>query len=323
MPNPMMTAMAHISVFAKVRAVRTGASGSLSSVRNGGEGRGEEALCNIGPLAVVKHPSPRPSPRSCLTGRGRRTRCLVPQSRHELTQRLMACDTARTKRDAPHRTQRVRSSGFSRLGVESTGVGQWERLRFATPWPPEGGIPNLAAWPADAEEMAYVSGSLSSVRNGGEGWGEEALRTGETVWMGGAPLSPTLYPFVPHGARETEALLVAAVSARTFATTGRSQREEALTLLFPSTRGPLVFSPFSLAPGFNRVLRGGEVGSRFNGFGGRPNPDDKARKPLKRLRRFAFPHTRLKPGANEITTRRQATALRKQLAPRREKVRAS
>ena len=29
---------------------------------------------------------------------------------------------------------------------------------------------------------------------------------GETVRMGGAPLSPTLSPFVPHGARETDAL---------------------------------------------------------------------------------------------------------------------
>ena len=63
-----------------------------------------------------------------------------------------------------------------------------------------------------------ASGSLSSVRNGGEGWGEEALRTGDTVRMGGAPLSPTLSPFVPHGAREPDALLVAAIAAHTFAT---------------------------------------------------------------------------------------------------------
>ena len=63
-----------------------------------------------------------------------------------------------------------------------------------------------------------TSGSLSSVRNGGEGWGEEALRHGDTVRMGGAPLSPTLSPLVPRGARETDALLVAAISARTFAT---------------------------------------------------------------------------------------------------------
>ncbi len=78
-----------LSVFAKVRAVRTGTSGSLSSVRNGGEGRGEEALCNVGALAMVKHPSPRPSPRSCLTGRGRRTRYLLQRSRHERSQLSM------------------------------------------------------------------------------------------------------------------------------------------------------------------------------------------------------------------------------------------
>ena len=58
---------------------------------------------------------------------------------------------------------------------------------------------------------------LSSVRNGGEGRGEEALRIGETARKGGAPLSPTLSPFVPHGAREPDALLGAAISARTFA----------------------------------------------------------------------------------------------------------
>ena len=63
-----------------------------------------------------------------------------------------------------------------------------------------------------------ISGSLSSVRNGGEGWGEEALRQGDRVRMGGAPLSPALSPFVPHGARETDPLLNAAISARTFAT---------------------------------------------------------------------------------------------------------
>ena len=64
-----------------------------------------------------------------------------------------------------------------------------------------------------------ASVSLSSVRNGGEGWGEEALRNDDPVGMGGAPLSPALSPFVPHGARETDALLVTTVPARTFATT--------------------------------------------------------------------------------------------------------
>ena len=49
-----------------------------------------------------------------------------------------------------------------------------------------------------------VSGSRASVRNGGEGWGEEARRKGDTVRKGGAPLSPVLSPVVPHGAREKE-----------------------------------------------------------------------------------------------------------------------
>ncbi len=61
--------------------------------------------------------------------------------------------------------------------------------------------------------------SLSSVRNGGEGWGEEALRNGETVRMGGAPLYPALSPFVPHEARETDALLIPPIPARTLAIT--------------------------------------------------------------------------------------------------------
>ena len=69
-----------------------------------------------------------------------------------------------------------------------------------------------------------ASGSLASVRNGGEGWGEEALRNCDTVRMDGAPLSPALSPFVPHGARETDALLVTAVLARTFATTDIPKR---------------------------------------------------------------------------------------------------
>ena len=51
-----------------------------------------------------------------------------------------------------------------------------------------------------------VASALASVRNGGEGWGEEARRQGDTVRRGGAPRSPTLAPFVPHGARETDTL---------------------------------------------------------------------------------------------------------------------
>ena len=77
------------SVFAKVRAIRTVASVSLSSVRNGGEGRGEEALRKGDTVRVGGHPSPRPSPRSCLTGRGRRTRYSLQRLRHDLSQRLI------------------------------------------------------------------------------------------------------------------------------------------------------------------------------------------------------------------------------------------
>ena len=53
-----------------------------------------------------------------------------------------------------------------------------------------------------------TSDSLSSVRNGGKGRGEETLRHGATVGKCGAPLSP----FVPHGEREADALLIAAVA---------------------------------------------------------------------------------------------------------------
>ena len=72
-----------------------------------------------------------------------------------------------------------------------------------------------------------ASVSLSSVRNGGEGRGEEALGNGDTVRMGGAPLSPTLSPFVPHGARETDAPLVRAAPTLTFATTDSGRGDEA------------------------------------------------------------------------------------------------
>ena len=40
-------------------------------------------------LASVGHPSPRPSPRSCLTGRGRRPRYSLRRLRHKLSQRLI------------------------------------------------------------------------------------------------------------------------------------------------------------------------------------------------------------------------------------------
>ena len=40
-------------------------------------------------FAWAGHPSPRPSPRSCLTGRGRRPRASLRRLRHELSQRLI------------------------------------------------------------------------------------------------------------------------------------------------------------------------------------------------------------------------------------------
>ena len=47
-PGPETNRRRELSTHAKARAVRTETSVSLSSVRNGGEGRGEEALCNAG-----------------------------------------------------------------------------------------------------------------------------------------------------------------------------------------------------------------------------------------------------------------------------------
>ena len=40
-------------------------------------------------FALVAHPSLRPSPRSCLTGRGRRTRFSLRRFLHEHSQRLI------------------------------------------------------------------------------------------------------------------------------------------------------------------------------------------------------------------------------------------
>ena len=71
-----------------------------------------------------------------------------------------------------------------------------------------------------------TSVSHSSVRNGGEGRGEEALRNAGAVRISEAPLSPALSPFVPHGARETDALLVTTVPARNFATIDTDATED-------------------------------------------------------------------------------------------------
>ena len=45
-------------------------------------------------------PSPRPSPRSCLTGRGRRTRYSLRRFRHELSQGLIVCLNCRFQAEA-------------------------------------------------------------------------------------------------------------------------------------------------------------------------------------------------------------------------------
>ncbi len=84
--------------------------------------------------------------------------------------------------------------------------------------------------------------SLSSVRNGGEGRGEEVLRHGETVRKSGAPLSPALSPFVPHGAKETDARRNAAVAARN----SRRQRPKIPTTL--AVRIPCSHSPAPNSP---------------------------------------------------------------------------
>ena len=110
-------AIAPASVLAKMRAVRAGASGSLSSIRNGGAGCGEEALRKVGPFVMVKHPSPLPSPRSCLTGRGRRTRCLLPRSRDELSQRLIA--GSGSEGECPHDSRSASSRRRLRAGAET------------------------------------------------------------------------------------------------------------------------------------------------------------------------------------------------------------
>ena len=72
-------------------------------------------------------------------------------------------------------------------------------------------------------------------------------------------------------------------------------------------RAQFTFLHVSLAPGFSRVLRRAKCGSRFNGFGGWSHYDGRGEKPLKRLARFTFPNTRLKPGANEMAARLQET----------------
>ena len=84
--------------------------------------------------------------------------------------------------------------------------------------------------------------SLSSVRNGGEGRGEEALHNGGIVGKSGAPLSPALSPFVPHGARETDAPLTTTVPARTFATIDRTPLQGWVPFDYP-TQGSAALCP--------------------------------------------------------------------------------
>ena len=53
-------------------------------------------------------------------------------------------------------------------------------------------------------------------------------------------------------------------------------------------------------PGFSGCCRGGRIGQPFQGLGRVSQPGWPRRKPLKRLCRFLFRDTRLKPGANEM-----------------------
>ena len=118
-----------VSVLPKVRAVGTEASVSLSAVRNEREGREEEARDKVGPLAMVEHPSPRPSPRSCLTGQGRRTRCLLQLSRHERSQRLISANGARrSRRFTSQLSCRVRTRNGASRGNPGNGLAdEWGR----------------------------------------------------------------------------------------------------------------------------------------------------------------------------------------------------
>lgn len=59
---------------------------------------------------------------------------------------------------------------------------------------------------------------LSFVRNEGEGWGEEALSRVRRLATVKHPSPRPPSPLVPHGERETDALLVTAAPARNFAT---------------------------------------------------------------------------------------------------------
>ena len=76
------------------------------------------------------------------------------------------------------------------------------------------------------ERMPSVS--LSSIANGGEGRGEEALGNGETSRTGEAPLSPTLSPLGPRGVRETDRSLTEVAGDSTFGSQSWLERDPAV-----------------------------------------------------------------------------------------------
>ena len=227
-----------------------------------------------------------------------------------------ACATARTECDAPRGTQRVRSPGFSRWDVANTGVGQWERPRSATPWPPEVGTPNPAErrrarrasrrWlgaPALAGGArgapALGNGSADGIRCLGRlkaglrtsGSAAACPRGRDHVGRLGLAVAPA------HRARFGISSLSLAPGftdcVKTPIARGSRRREEADSGAFRTSCLRLVTSAATISHSlFSQVLRAGEAGSRFNGLGGRASHGDTGGKPLKRLGRFAFPGTR-------------------------------
>ena len=137
--------------------------------------------------------------------------------RRQLPSRTRSASSRRRLRIA---VGRARLSSARRWGVRTVRRRAGDRRAL-----PSGFSVSVVA--KDRAVRIVASGSLASVWNGGEGRGEETLRTGETICMGWATLSPPLSPFVPHGARETDALLVTTVPARTFAAVGRARLSSA------------------------------------------------------------------------------------------------
>ena len=149
----------------------------------------------------------------------------------------MACETARTERDAPRRTQRVRSPGFGRWDVASTGVGHIERPRYATPWPPAGGTPN----PAKRRQARRASRRWLGVPAlAGGAWGAPALGKGSA-----------------RGIRclgRLKAGLRTSGSAAASPRVAGDVRRLGLAVA-PAHRARLGISPLSLAPGFTDCVK--------------------------------------------------------------------